>query len=432
MLALQAGKQPREAVYCDEPAVKRIQPWQLMLAPGWTDSDLIDECPYVVYCEVLPLDEAKRNPRWQGVDKLKGERRYQNEEVGLAVDTREEELPDDCKYVKVLHYYERRRRIHCIFAKEKMDAPLLVEKWPWPFDGYPFELILIHDVPDEEAIAQPSSVDLLRPMQDSLNQLRSLTQNHIEQYTAKWQTRQGWVTPSARRQLKASRRGMLVEHNAPSAEGLVPLQVPAIPPDLYRLNDENHRDIDYVSGVSAYMRGMQPEGGRRTATEAVAIQQTGATNVDSDVIAYSKFLARIAKKVLALLQKYAVRTQTIPIYDERTATQMWANFNVEAIRGEYDLTVKVGSTRAINQEAERQNYLFLLQTLTPYAQVPNPMTGMPLINIAALVKKIVELFGLPNASEVLNEMPAPMMDPMAGGLPAESDPLAMLGMQMQQ
>lgn len=425
----------------DAPRIERIRPTDLLFDPA-SDWDL-DRARFICYREVQPLEDVQANPRFDPAvtGKLKGNSFYDESLLDEQVTRQsEEDRPDDIKSVTLWHYFERRRRLHCVYADEDMENPVLVERFPWKFKGYPFAIIISHVIPDKTPGECLSDVDLVRPLQDSLNHTRSLQQGHVEQFTAKYQCKQGVMTAHSRRQMKSSRRGTVVEHNGMSDNAIAPLQVPPIPQDVYSLEASSTRDMDYLTGVSDYQRNMMPQGGRRTATEVAALQQTGSGRVDSDVIKFSKFVAQATKKVLGLLQQFHDHVQMIPVYDNVTNAATWTAFTREQIAGEYDLSVEIGSTEAKNQEAEKQNLLFALQTLTPYLQVVDPMTGQPLINPAPLLRKVFETFGIKNAAEIIGppmqQQPAPMAAPPAPGMPMDPaagggmDPMAALAAQM--
>lgn len=396
---------PRDRVLKDAPSVKRIRPGDFMIEPG-ADYD-VEQARYVVWRETMPLDEVKADPRYSGTDALKGDELYQDYLLDDRTrDLKPEERPDDCKCVTLYHYYERKRRIHCVYAKDNEQQPLLTERFPWDYDGYPFAVIVAHEIPDQSPAECKSDLDLIKPLQDATNVTRSVALNHIEQFTAKFQTRAGSLTPAARRQLKSTRRGTIVEHTGIGDQAIFPLPVPQIPSDIYAVEQRSQSDIDYVLGVSDYMRNTVAEG-RRTATEVAAIQQSGSARVDSSVIHFSRFAEQVAEKVLALLQQFAYHTITLPIFDEATNVQAFVGMNVDTIRGQYRVKVEVGSTQAQNEESEKQNMIFLLQTLTPYAQLIDPMTGAPAINLIPLIRKIISRFGLKGAANEIISPPQP-------------------------
>jgi hypothetical protein len=430
---------PQAEVHVDAPSIRRINPANFMLEPG--AGSKLQDARFVVWREEVPLDEIKRNSAYDPAvtAKLKGDPLYGDD--CLPDDIREmgeDARPDDTKCVTLWHYFEKARRLHCVSAKEAPKKWLLVEKWKHPFKDYPFELIVAHELPDKNPSECVSDVDLILPLQDAVNQTRSRQVNHVEQFNEKYQTRTGNLTPASRRQMRSSRRGMIVEHNGSNDNAIFPLQTPPIQPEVYAVEDRSMRDIDYMLGVSDYQRNQMPSGGRRTATEVATLQQTGSSRVDGDQRAFDDFLGRITAKVLQLLQEFAYHTRSIPIYGQNDQVQSFVDMNVDSIKGEYDILVKAGSTRMKNEEADKQNAIFLLQTLTPYAQMVDPMTQQPVINLTPLIRELVKKSGVEVADEILGQMQPPMappmpgmqpgMDPAMGGMAgAPMDPMAQSG-----
>src|SRR6185369_8974693 len=130
---------PVAKVRKDQFWVRRLCPKDFRIDPEATW--VIEDAAYLGYVEQVPLEVLRRDKRYKNTRQLKGTtenlENYLAEDVKRATD---DDKPSDAKRVKLHHYYERRRRLHCVFCDEH-DSPLLVEEWSWKADRYPFRLL---------------------------------------------------------------------------------------------------------------------------------------------------------------------------------------------------------------------------------------------------------------------------------------------------
>lgn len=429
---------PDEEVIVDQPQAWRINPADFFIDPNcdWQT----EKARFIVWRERTILKDVLDNPSYENTEKLAGkkysedlERRVKATGSGKRDSEYEIEVPEELYPINLLHYYEKARRLHIVFTEDEFDEPLLAQEWPWPFNEYPFVVETAHPINDVSPKECPGDVDLAKPLQDSLNITRTRQLTHISQASAKYQSKKGVVDPHARRQLESSVPFTLVEHNGMDIQSIGLLQTPTLNPEIYRLEDSALRDIDYQLGVSDFQRNVIPQG-RRTATEVSAIQSTGSSRVDRDLRSFESLCARVARLFLALIQKYASHAVTLEVYDPSNGASQLVEMSNEQIKGRFDVSVEVSSTMPLNKEVESQRAVQLLQVLTPYAQMPDPMTGQPVVNLVPLLKKIIELSGISNAAEIVQPPQMPPQDPMAammqggGGDPMAQgqDPMAML------
>jgi hypothetical protein len=108
----------------------------------------------------------------------------------------------------------------------------------------------------------------------------------------------------------------------------------------------------------------------------------------------------------------------------------WRDYTKEDIRGEYEFQVFVGSTEIKDQKGQVEEIGYALQTLTPFAQMMNPQTGQPVIDVTELLRQFLKaLPEIRNVDAIVGPsspqpgMPPQMlppgmegMDPMGGAL----------------
>jgi hypothetical protein len=396
---------PDEEVTCDQFYCRRINPWNFLVDPeaDW----VLDNHEYIAYCEMVPVNVLKKDPRLKNVQGLKGTSRGMNSFLDQDYrDRSEEEHPTDVKRVKVYHYYEQRRELYVMFTDEH-DKPLLVEKWAWDHGRYPFHVL--HAAKLQDAWYDDTPVEMVRSQQEELNVTRTMLRNHLRRFTRKYSCARGMLDRTAKHQLKSAIDGAIVEHNGgPEARVIMPIDHAPIPPELYKSDEWAIRDMHFQTGLTEYESNTVGKT-RRTAQEAAQIQQQGGTLAMADAQAFEAFCAEIGEDLLDLMMQYSDKIQSIPIYGPNDNIQEWGEFSKDDIKGEYIVDVHVGSTLPKRSYDLQQTYVGLLQGLVPFAQMPGP-NGQPLIKFEILIKKLLEAFPeIRNADEILNTAPP---DPM--------------------
>jgi len=196
------------------------------------------------------------------------------------------------------------------------------------------------------------------------------------------------------------------------------------------MSDSIEADIDRVSGVSEYQRGIIPET-TRTAREASIIAESGNARVAEKLISIENSIAACASNLIMLGQQYLTGEQTVRIVGTENAP-IWLSFDKDYISGEFDFTVEAGSTAPRNEAFRRDMALQIVSAMQPFAQAG-------LVNLPKLAEYVLGTgFGVKNAKSFLQEAPAPegMTPDQASlegqGLPPGMTPDEMAAMQSEQ
>jgi hypothetical protein len=421
LAAVESGKPlappvPQEKIRKDNFGVRRIDPRCFRIDPE-CDS-VLDNATWCGYVETVPLDRVKKNPLYKNTAKLKGNARnlagYFSDEM-----TKEKDLPADVKRVELWHYWEKERRIHCVYTPEH-DLPLLEEEWHWEADRYPFRVNCLPGSESEFYPNPPRLVDL-EHMQQEINQGRSQLATIRERCNPFWLSIKGTLDQQAKKQLESGTINRVVEVNASNADqALSPARHNSLPIDFFNALDKAESDFTLLSGLSQYEAGNAPTK-RVTRSEAEAISGSAAALRRRDVQKFEEFCAGVAEDCHAWLQQYAIRTRSLPIYDNETLVD-WKDYTAQDIRGEFEFEVFVGSTELETRESKLDKINYTFQTVTPFMQMVDPMTQQPLIaNPKELLRQLFQsLPEIRNADAILNGAPAQEMPPPGmemGGAP---------------
>lgn len=418
-----AAPTPQAEIVKDQPACRRLDPRALRVDP---ESDwVIDNAAWVGYVEVRELDEVKADPRYRNTRQLKGSSKVMKAYL-TDVERREEEdkLSSDCKRVELWHYFEKRRRLHVVLTDEH-DQALLSEPWYWEHERYPVRLIF-DDQLEDEFYAEVPGLMKLEHQQREINEVRSQLATHRRRGNTKLITTQGAFDKSNQAKLESDQDMEVVVTKLPNPAGAVS-PMPQLPmnPTVYESDRVAQTDLRTLSTLDQYELGTPPTK-RLTTTEVSAIQGAGGARQKAAAQKYEELCAGVAEDFLDLLQQFAVRERSLPIYADEEAQQIasWRPWTKDDITGAYQFAVYVGSTEVKNQQGRAEEFGFLLQSLAPYAA---------LINVPELIKQMLANFPDVKDINAIITPPAPppgMMPPGGPAVPGAGPDSSSLGPQL--
>jgi hypothetical protein len=253
-------------------------------------------------------------------------------------------------------------------------------------------------------------------MQQEINQGRSQLATIRERCNPFWVSIKGTLDQQAKKQLENGTINRVVEVNASNADqALSPARHNSLPIDFFNALEKAEGDFRTLSGLNQYEAGQAPTK-RVTTAEVQAISGSSAALRRADVQKFEEFCAGVAEDCHAWLQQFAIRTRSLPIYDNNQIVE-WRDYTAQDIRGEFEFQVFVGSTEIKDQKGAMD----ALQTLTPFAQMPDPMTGQPIVNVKELLRQFLKaLPEIRNVDAILGSsqagpMPPPGMGDEMGG-----------------
>lgn len=414
----------------DEPCIKRIDPRQFRVSPeaDW----VLEEAEWCGFVEFRPLDEVKADPRYRkGITrKLKGTCKtlkgyLSPEERGK----KDEDLPSDLRRVELWHYYEKRRQLHIVFAEEHPE-PLMVQTWYWQHGMYPFDLLFTPRLEDEFYTERPLLMQW-EHMQQEINEANGQLATHRRRFNRKYLVMENALSKNAEKALEAGEDGSLItlKNGMDPTRAVYPLQDAQLHPEVYQSMNTALANLRTLSTLDQYEIGSAPTK-RLTTSEVQAIQGAGGALQGEMQQSYELFCASVLGKVFALMQQYADRTRSLPIYDENDPNTViaWDQWTKDRIQGSYDFLVQVGSTSQKNQKGQVEEKGFLLQSLQPYfaqgRMNPAPLVEDLLKSLPEVkhVKEIVSPPAPPAGMMPPGMMPPPGGEETGGGAPVALPP----------
>jgi hypothetical protein len=118
-------------------------------------------------------------------------------------------------------------------------------------------------------------------------------------------------------------------------------------------------------------------------------------------------LAPLARLYGSILQQFMPDELTLKVLNEE-GQMVWQTITAESLQGGYDYTIEVESS-TVTESVRKEQAMNLIQT---FAQIIDPATGMPVLNLSALAQDVLEAFGIKNQQKYAPlPPPPPAMEP---------------------
>lgn len=384
------------AITEDRPVLDRVSPFNMYVnaeATCWQD------VRWVAQRIIMSLEDAQDNKHYSPSARKKLKARAFLDASWLTQEDKER-YSDQTSRVIVWEHYDLRAGTLCIFADGSDEYLVSPMKIPFSF-GCPFIPLLNFTVPDQ--FLPIGDLEMIIPMNDELNKLRSQIMNYRKKAARKYLYRDQAFDPRARALLASDEDNVAVPvlGDGPLMDQIIPMPITQLPPEIFQYSDFIKTDMYEVSGVSEYQRG---GGGdvRRTATEAALINNATNARSAEKLSIVEHFIQNIARKLLQVGQQFLTGDQVARVVG-RDGQQMWVPYEADDILGEYDFKCEAGSTQPIDENTRRQNAIGLMQTMAPFMQmgVLNPIELARHVLREGFGVRNPEKFMMPQAQEML-------------------------------
>ncbi len=345
--------------------VERINPWDIWIDPY---SDGIPNARWVCQRILYPKAQLLEDDRFF----------FSDDDSGDGVDDRnmspedEHRLDDtDEDWVTVFEFYDLRENYMVAFSGTQIVK--FVEHIKCP----------IHQVANYRIANSPyhlGELEQIASLQEELNKTRSQMITHRRRNVAKWMVRGNLLTPEAMQAMQSSKVNDIIpiESNEPFNNIIAPVHATPLAADSYQIDDQIRNDINEVTGVNEYLRGV-PQNISRTATEASIIE--GATNirtrhkllqVETAARHVGQFLLDMIKDVLPLtdfneMTQFVTGREAEKLNRATGADELQTDVLLspvpELFVGKYEVSVERGSTELRNPEAKAAQLKDMVQMM---------------------------------------------------------------------
>lgn len=295
---------------------------------------------------------------------------------------------EDFNYSTLYEIHDAREKKIYLIADE-INNDYLEDPRPWPeyMDEFPFNFLSLHDIPDKP-YPYPD-VSSFEPQVKEKIKIFTMMLNHIKRWNRQMVIKMNVMTPTELDKFEKGIDGAIlqakVSGTADIQSAFKMIDFGALPPDIYMALDRIDAQIVRTNGLPAFFQGGNTKTGTRTDGELNKIQSGAESRFDRKRDRVERHIEDIARHMLAhmknqfIVPTFAKITGNEPpeiiqafqdqgIYDPRAKM---IRFSADDIKGEYDVTVKAGSTVPLDKMNRDKVLDSVLQVGAQMASLPS-------------------------------------------------------------
>jgi hypothetical protein len=405
--------QPNEKIVAESPWVKRVSPFNVLVAPF---SERSDELAWIAESSLVPTRDIKKNPIYENtkglshnhnaIQLIRGYKKYNNPSFDAKIEG------DDYLEYTVLHEIWDAREGTVFTLAEDHPKALAQPKeniyTTFLNSRFPYEMLRFNEVTDE--FYPESDIAPWEAQQLELNKTRTQMIRHRKRYNRKYAAH-SMLTEENMRDLQTGEDGIIlkVESSDVGVDKVVfPIQDAPLPPEVYAIEARIKEDIISIGGIQDYLG---TSGGANTATEAAIENQKSQNRVAERLDVVGNFAGRVARNIAMISQKFMSAEQVAEILGSNLAGNWVQIEDDDTIKREFFFEIVFGSTSPIGVALDRQQFMAAY----------NILRDDPLINQLRLRIELLRKLGYSEAEAWLDPRAAAMlkhlqMQQMASGI----------------
>lgn len=371
--------EPNEYIKAESPYLVRWSPKNYRWDP---EVDVLDERRWEAFRIVRPLEDVKRNKRFNHTSDLKPN-------VTIDLSPTSSWLTDGTMRGEVKGQFERvemwelwDRKTHNLYVYAPGHGKFLFEEdWPFDLDGFASELLYFNEIPDCPVPLADTAT--YADQQKTLNLLSRMEVEHVRKSVPKYlYTDQ--IEESELDRLLGGEDSTFAK--ATDLTCVAPLPISNMTMDHQRVKDDMRRQIREIDGTTMFDRGGREN--VQTATEASYIQGPSMQRADDRRSQFEDFWRRCVPKFAAIMRQFKTGEEFIPILgSDAAALETFLKFNPadipQDVEKEFLFDIEVGSTEPLNDQVRQQKMSQLFEMLQ----------GDTMVNQRELRRRLLEAFG---------------------------------------
>jgi hypothetical protein len=347
------------------------------------------DCLWMAHRLIKPLDEVKK--KYRGVGDLKGSIHPHLTES----DYKQTVYKDDIEVVVLWEVWDATVRQKFLIAEGHDGYLEKPRAWPDYYKRFPFNMLWYYEMPDE-----PYPMSAIAPWEAQIletNKLFAQAMNHVKRWNRQAFIKGGALTPE---QMDSFEEGIDGAIHEVAGQGSVQEIVKfadfgQLPTDIYALLDRLAQIKREVNGQPEFVRGAMLKTNTRTLGELEQISQGAGARSDKRVDRLETHLETIAQNLIAHMQANFDVEKMVKITGETPEAVIEAlgdnydpvlrtvTFAPEDIMGEYDVTIKAGSTLPMTKQARMA---ILREVLELAAKMNGPVPNFVKVIILDLLR----------------------------------------------
>lgn len=293
---------------------------------------------------------------------------------------------EDINFSAIHEVWDARERKIYLIADENGDS-FLEDPRPWPdwLEEYPYEMLQWNDVPDEPY--PMSDIHTFNPQ--ILETIKVFTQmlNHVKRWNRQMIIKKGTMTATEIDKFEKGIDGAILSAvtTGDIQTAFKALDFGSLPPDIYMVLDRLTQLKASINGQPEFERGSMTKTSTRTIGELQLMKGGSGARTDRKLDRIERHCENIARHLMAFMKANFSVSEAARItgkeppeiikafadqgkYDPVSQT---INFTPEDIIGEYDVTIKAGSTLPLDKLTRDQILDQTLQASIPLAAAPS-------------------------------------------------------------
>lgn len=323
---------------------------------------------------------------------------------------------EDFNYTAIYEIWDAHTRKIYTIADEVNDRYLEEPRdWPEWMDEFPFQFLSFHNIPDEPY--PQSDVGPWEPLVKEKIKLFTMCLNFAKRWNRQMLIKTGTMGLQDLDKFEKGIEGSILSAKTTGdiQQAIKMLDWGSMPPDFFMLLDRLDQLIDRIRGQSQFTQGGMTRTATRTMGELDLIKggvdartdrkqdriETHCENIARHLIMQMKnnfdvpYIARITgKEPPEIIQAF----QSQGIYDPSSQT---IRFDKQAIQGDFDVSIKAGSTLPLNKEGRDQILNSVYQMSIPLASAPS----VPPF-IAEIVKELLKDYEIKGLEQAFDQQQA--------------------------
>jgi hypothetical protein len=293
---------------------------------------------------------------------------------------------EDFNYTAIYEVWDAHEKMVYTIADEINDR-FLEDPRPWPdyLEEFPFQMLSFHNIPDDPY--PQSDVAPWEPQVKEKIKLFTMCLNFAKRWNRQMLMRTGTMGLQEIDKYEKGIEGsiLIAKTTGDIQQAVKMLDWGSMPPDFFMLIDRLDALIDRIRGQSSFMQGGVTKTSTRTEGELQLIKGGADARTDRKQDRIENHCGNIARQLIMQMKNnfdvpfYARVTGKEPkeviqafqdqgIYDVASQT---IKFDKSAIKGEFDVSVKAGSTLPLDKGTRDQILSKVYQMSVPLASAPS-------------------------------------------------------------
>jgi hypothetical protein len=349
-------------VISELPFFLRVPPRRFLVDPD-VEGPTLDTAEWCIEEFYRPLEDVKEDDRYTIPKELRASHFLSTDSSGnVVVSPKTQGYPkeagtskSDVERLKMYEIWDKRKQKVLVLA-DGCDAFLREQEDVWGLKNFfPYDKLSFNPISDEHYSV--SDAMYVERQQLDYNDVKTQEAFHRRRANTKFLGKQGMIDPAEKDKLMSGEPMAYVETNGVPGQDVITI-TPSMSRDIFAGAQEIRQDFQEILAMGRNQLS-QEMGKRKTASEAMIIQQYTELRSDERRDMIADFLLRVVYDVNRLIYKFKDTEDIIKLVGPEG--EEWETWSGERLEGEYAIRMLPNSMLPMTKEMYRQKIERLLQ-----------------------------------------------------------------------